>query len=362
MKTILRLDASASSKSSCGLKFKRTVIDGYRELAPWNDTQYGSAFHKFISTMYLTGGDFQVSMVQEAYAIFDKPCNIRPKKEHLTKNHFTKTCFDFWEHMQQVDDFEHLVNPSAVCWKCGGEGYTSTNHDCTCGFKDVIPPGVDCQCGANYEKCKWCDGKGLRAQPLVEQTFEIKVYEDDDLIIYVAGTMDKLGKIKNGCYAIGDYKVTSSWDIAKYLKPYALSTQLRLYHWAVKEMGKQNPDSLLAEVANTRVGTFIDGIFIKSKTETLFKRSIVHQFKDEDITEFARLLDEQVHRLVRIWKRWKQFQIEPDREGTINGECMSPFGCMYFDVCAAPDSIARVHLLRNNFKQKEYNPFKFNEA
>src|SRR5574338_1651758 len=184
----LNLDASALSISSCDYRLKLTVIDGLKQPIVNNDTLYGTAFHKFISTMYETNGEFMTA-VAAAKKAFAKPCVIKSTKKHLTENHLLKTCLDFWEHFGQKDDFEIL-------------------HD----------------------------DKG---KPLVEVTFEILIYESEHLEIYLCGTIDKIGKFKNGAYAIGDYKVTSSWNIGEYLRPFRLSTQLHTYHWALTELASR---------------------------------------------------------------------------------------------------------------------------
>ena len=58
MKTTIKLDASALVKGACNLRLKRLVLDGYTVALPYNDTQYGSAFHEFVKQMYLTNANF----------------------------------------------------------------------------------------------------------------------------------------------------------------------------------------------------------------------------------------------------------------------------------------------------------------
>src|SRR6266576_2163614 len=148
-KKIIKLDASALSQSSCLLRFKRIVLEGYTDKIPYNDTQYGSAFHKFMATMQETNGDFARAII-ETNELFNRPCNIR--KKHLTELHLNKTCIDYWQHFQQKDTFQVMQSS---------------------------------------------DGK-----PLVETDFAIPYFENDKYVVMLQGTIDKHGKFQNGCYAI----------------------------------------------------------------------------------------------------------------------------------------------------------------
>src|ERR1044071_2871125 len=109
MEKILKLDASGLSKSNCNLAFKRIVIDGYADKLPINDTLYGSAFHKFVSTMHETSGDFAAATFA-AQDLFAKPKEIRKGKDHLNEHHLTKTCIDYWQHFQSKDTFQVMVS------------------------------------------------------------------------------------------------------------------------------------------------------------------------------------------------------------------------------------------------------------
>lgn len=302
----INIDASSLKESSCDYRFYNIVVKGLRQPLPNNDTQYGSAFHKFTSTMHETSGNFNEA-IKAACLLFDKPCIVKPKKKHLTKNHLVKTCLDYWEHFGKTDDFEVL-------------------HD-------------------NNDK------------PLVEIKFELLIYSTEDVEVYLCGTIDKIGKFKNGAYAIGDYKVTSSWDIVGYLAPYRLSTQLKVYHWALTEIGIRNPESAVAAITKYPVGVFIDGIFAKTNKDTEFHRSEVFMFKDSERAEFDDFIKIAAERILFISK-----YREVRRNGLINGSCHTGWGpCKFFDICAAPDDIARAHVIRNNFITKPYEPLKFGE-
>lgn len=294
------------------------AVEGWRNPLPMNDTQYGTAVHKFIAQMYLTGGNM-MEAYKAAKKDFQKPSEMRDKKAYLTEAHFTKTCFDYWQNYLQKDDFELLIDPS-------------TNL------------------------------------PTVEITFEIKIYEDESFIVYLCGTIDKLGKFKNGCYALGDYKTTSSWDTNGYFTQYELSTQLLTYKYAIKKMGDMYPDSIFGHINKFPVGAFIDGIFLKSSKETTFKRSEVFfidkKHADGLLEEYEKNLMRRTLELLYALERGIHH-----KTGLLNGACANGYGtsspmgalCKFFQVCACKDEIARTHVLRNNFVQKEYHPLKFNE-
>lgn len=330
-KKIYYLNASLLKKSSCDRLIQHIALDGLKEPVNYNDTQYGSAFHKFISRMYESGGKFDEALVA-AKAIMSLPCKIRNKKDHLNEQHLVKTMFDFWEQYETSNNsFRLLINPTAICYKCSGI--------------NGIPI------------CPSCDGKGVRPQPMVEQTFDIKVRETDDYEIHLAGTIDQVGQIINGCFAVNDYKTTSTWDIESYLAPWRLSPQLKFYVSAIRRIGLANPDSEFARIAKTNVGACITGIFLKSSKETIFKRSDVFVFKESELDEFDAMLEVKLDEFTKLINDYRANRIIMPT-GMMNDSCpgTSKWKCPYFNACNAPDSIARNHVLKNNFKSVSYNP------
>ena len=302
MKNIIRFSASVAPKLNCLLRLKRTIIDGYQESLPYNDMQYGSAVHKFISTMHETKGDFSAATLG-AKRIFSKPCEIRKGKKHLTEIHLLKTCFDYWEHYQKTDDFDILIDK---------------------------------------------DGK-----PLVECSFSNTIWSDEHNEIRFEGVIDKVGKFKNGCYGVGDYKITSAWSQQDYFEQYLLSTQLRFYLYNLKLSAKNNPDSLLAKICEYPIGYFIDGIFI-SKDGAIFKRSDVIVPSDQEDKEFASLVSSKILPTLLRFVTWPEYN---ERDGIASGACCElKYPCEYLYVCSACDDIARKHVLNNSFIQKPYEP------
>lgn len=310
MKRIIKIDASSLKESACDLKFWNIVVEGYTtELVP-NDMQYGTAVHKFVEVMFRSGGDFK-SAVNAARTLYIKPCIIKKNKQHLTVNHLIKTCIDLWQEFIQKDDFEYFI----------------------------LPDGL----------------------PAVELTFSLKMYEDENCEIYLEGTIDKFGKIKNGCYAIGDYKTTASYDPTNYFEPYRLSPQLKTYVFALKEKARIEVDSPLAKIVNTPIGAFIDGIFLSSTKQSEFKRSEVIVFKEDQLEEYEYLLKKSCWNLAEMFDTYTHNNgMLPIGNGKINGLCDGKWGlCKYFSVCASPDATTQKQLLAKNFIKKDYQPLLF---
>jgi len=337
-KIILRCDSSAIKEGGCDFRFKSIVVDGLVGNKVYNDTLYGTAVHAYMARMEESGGKFD-DAVRQAMLIFRNPnIVIREKKEHLTENHLILTCFDFWQHIEKNSNFELFIDPQATCYNCKGAGHIQTQ------------PEV-------FTVCSICNGNKVRPQPIVEKKFSIKYYEDDKFIVYIEGTIDRIGKIKNGCLCVRDYKTTSSWDSVKFLKSFKSSAQLKLYIWSLKKLGLLFPDGPLAPFAKQPVGVAIDGIFLKSKKETTFEGSEVFIFKDTQMDEFEVLLAKEIYRIMAL----ALGTIAPDKNGKMRGLCYPGYFCKFFDICHAQDEIVAEFVKTKNFKQKDYKPLQHGE-
>jgi hypothetical protein len=314
--TIL-LDSSALRLSACQRRIFLTVIEGWRGKIQYNDVEYGSAFHKFASTIEEQGGNdtaFAPAIRATTEYFENKPMVIKSKKKYLNNLHLVKTCTDWYHGFRSHDDFQILK--------------TDEGH------------------------------------PLVEIQFSIpyRQYEFDNCIvcINICGTIDKVGKFRNGCWAIGDYKTTSSWSVEEYLESYSLSVQLRLYIWAFLQHCKAAPiGSPLHNLTIVNCGSFIDGVFLNGADKTIFKRSRIFYLKEADMLEFEMLLEEEAKRLAEI-AQLKVKGLIPNRTGMMNGACETKYGkCEYFAACASPDSVAFQHLLNKSHHRIGYDPSTF---
>jgi len=309
MKKIFKFDASSLKESSCDLRFWNITVEGYTGGLVTNDVLFGSAIHKFNEVIVKSNGHFK-DAITAMKIVFDRPCIIKSNKKYLTLNYLTQTCLNYWDEFLSKDDFSYFIMPNG--------------------------------------------------EPAVELQFSMKIYEDDNIEIYLEGTIDKFGKINNGCYAIGDYKATSSWNPKEYFEGYRLSPQLKTYIYAVNRLAKDNPDSAFASKAGTQIGAFIDGIFFTPSNPSKFQRSEVIVFKPEQMDEYETLLQRTCNDFALMYSHYLATNEVPLGNGLINGSCETKYGrCKYFNVCAAPDKVSAGHLLKRDFVKKEYQPLMF---
>lgn len=304
-KTIVRLSSTALGNAGCILKLHRTVVEGYKEPLPNAKAIYGVAIHKFIDTMFKSKGNYGTA-VTAAKLSFNIPKTEEVKQAYLCdERHLLTTCFNLWSTWVEEDkNFDVLI---------------------------------------------------LNDKPATEITFSIKYYEDEHVIIYLEGTIDTLGQIVGGCFAIRDWKSTSSWDERKYLKRYELSRQLRFYVLACKLMSEKEPDSVLGKIGSTRIGAIIDAIFIKQDPNlNVVKRSECYQFSDSDINAFRMTLDDYIQKI--------SFHIRTGylpKEGILNGSCEQKYGfCPFWNVCRVEEKLGNI-LLARDFKKVPFTPLNY---
>ena len=341
----INISGTALGTSGCILNFYRTVVEGYKE--PVQDARivYGVAVHKYIDIMFKSGGHIP-SARAEAFRVFDIPKIDDKRSPHLSdRNHMLTTCFGVWElYVKKDNDFE-LIMLNQDCWKCKGNGLV------------VVDKTLDEPPLSIAQLCPICKGQKQFMQPATEVTFSIPYYKDDTVIINLCGTLDRIGKIKGGVYAIPDWKTTSSWDSRGYFKTYELSRQLRIYVIALKLMAAKHPDSILGKIGKTNVGTFIDAIFIKpAANDNKYMRSDVFQYTDKQLADFQLTLDDQCHKLSQAIKTGYL-----PKEGIVNGSCEGKWGkCKFWNVCNSSDEVADV-LLKRDFIVKPFNPLHYND-
>lgn len=300
----IKLSSTALSHSACMLEFKRTVVDGYRQ-APSAKIVYGQAIHKYIQKMFDTDGNLPIA-IKAARTTFDSPKTSQSKYEHL-------------------EDSNHMLAVANMVW------YDWISDD------------------SNFNVLK-LDGK-----PAVEQTFDIPFYEDGDIEISLCGTIDSIGKINNGVYAIRDWKTTSFWNEQEYFAGYDMSKQLRFYTLACKLEAERSPDSILGKIGNTTMGAFIDGIFLnKELNKCRVKRSEIFQYDSKDMAEFEQMLRDFCGNLC--------VSLQNDyfpRVGILHGLCDKKYGkCNFWNVCKAPKHVSDI-ILSRDFKQMEWNPLNY---
>ena len=315
---IINIDASALSRSSCMLRFWNTVIHGYRSKLNANDIEYGTAFHKFAAHLAHTKGLNRFEAFKIATDYFKtKPMIVKPKKDHLNVSHLANTMLGYCDKFLDPNDGGFI-----------------------CDYDILRKPGEE-------------DTKAM-----AEMKFSYQIYEDDVFVINLCGTVDLLVKIHNGCYAIADYKTTSVWSDKEYFAGYRLSPQIIFYTYILQQYAIKYPDSIFERIVKTGFGAFIEGLFLHPTNATRFLRSEVFFFKTEQIQEFVEMLNAKIEMI----KKYARLNLQPLREGMLNGACHTQYGmCSFANVCALPDEVSRQHVLKNTFIQKHYNPLTFDK-
>jgi Holliday junction resolvase RusA-like endonuclease len=316
MKLQLNIDSTSLSNSNCILRFKRHIIGeivdgqatgGYKQERMPIRMLYGVAVHKFIDMMFKTGGKYPIA-VKEARELFNRiPREDDGDYQWLANNrHLEGTCLTVWQSIEEDGQFDIIQLP---------------------------------------------DGR-----PATEITFSIPFYEDEIMAVNLCGTIDKIGKFKGGCFAIGDYKNTMTWDERNYFKQYELSRQLRLYTLACKLMAANHPDSTLGRIGSTHMGAFIDAIFVKKEfKDNKFKRSEVFQYSKIDIDNFQQTL---LDLCLSLSNHIKQSYFP--KEGIVRGGCgYGKMMCQFWNVCASGNGEI---LLKRDFKQTPFDPLHYNEV
>jgi len=301
----INLSQSAFSYHGCILELYRKCVEGYYEL-PSANIVYGTAIHKYVHIMYQTGGHIPTAR-EEALKEFNAP--KIPAKRGST----------------HLDDPKHMLATAFMFF----ESYIKEDKN-----TEVVL---------------------LNGKPATEVSFSMPFYQDEHVNVNWCGTIDKIAKIKNGCYILPDIKTTSSWDKNGYFSTYKLSRQLRGYVLALRLMARHYPTSILGQIGMTHIGTRIDGCFIKpSSHENKYIASDINFYDDSDIAEYEKMLLAKCKELSEC-VRLNYFP----KQGILNSSCSGKWGlCSFANVCAVNDNVGRI-LLERDFKKKEFNPLNY---
>ena len=357
MKTTINIDSTALGTAACERAFYLTTIGsinpstlqsegGYKQIMGASAI-YGVALHKFIDLMYKTKADYTFAR-KKALASFNRPKIENKKQKWLNdERHFMGVCETVWESFCLEDTSFELLEIPMKCWGCEGVGY----------LKREVTINTPPEANVNIT-CEVCKGTGIINGPSTELTFKIPFFEDDNVIINLCGTIDKLGKFVNGIFSIGDWKSTTSWDKELYLDNYALSRQLRVYRLALALMAEKNPDSTLGKIGNSNVGGFIDGIFLSANSlDVKVVRSEVFQFSKDQLREFKHYLYSFCNRLSEL----VECGTRGNKTGILNGACTTIFGrCKFWDVCRHDGPLGDM-ILGRDFSRKIYDPLNFDK-
>lgn len=342
-KVTLNLNASSLPYTNCIKRWYLTTVSGYRERQFGAALVYGLSIHKFVDLMYKTRGHTPTAR-EAMLRVFRQPKWDNKKSIHLSdERHLTITAYNLWEFYVQQDSTYDLLMINQKCWACNGSGVDDVDQEV--GKSPVVTP------------CSKCEGTGNIVAPATEVDFSFKYYEDEFIIVNMCGTIDKVGKIRNGCGAVGDWKNTSDHNPDAYLEAYERSAQLRFYLLALKVMARLHPETILGQLGSQQCGAFIDGIFLRPKPmDNIYKRSEVYQYKGLDI--FESMLQDKIQKFSNAIRDGKQLQ----QEGLVNGACRGgKYACPYVNVCANDGPVEKL-LLTRDFIQTPYDPLRFHDA
>jgi hypothetical protein len=309
-KKIIRIDASSLADAHCLRKLYYRTILGIKTFTTANDTLYGSAWHHFRETLAKTKDPHQSIGAGIKYfmdGMASGKVAAKKEKEWLNAAHLTQLC------MRYLDSLP---------------------------FGDFV----------------YAEHEGKR---MVEQTFSLTVYEDNDVIVYLQGTVDEIGKLGGSMNVIGDDKtMTAHWKYQPktMLEKFSLRPQLRVYYWALREHGRLGKEGNFFETFfQQRVGCYINGIVLAPGLDKcVFLRSRLFVWSEGDITEFEVMMRDLIKRLVA------HHDTEPLPEGKLNSTCSGNFGdCGYFAACNAPDDTARAAILHSHYESGDYTPLHF---
>ncbi len=195
----------------------------------------------------------------------------------------------------------------------------------------------------------------LNDVPQLEKTFEILYYEDDQVIVYLVGTIDMRGAWQEQ-KVIVDTKVTGNFMYVnkpdKWLESFQLSLPLALYKWAMEK-----------ETGDNSYQCMINGLLIK-KTGVTFQRRLF-EFSEEHVESTMRWIGRKVKELVENLK----WLTEPDAMARKishpfeknTTQCNNNFGCAYAPLCLANNPMHEAELITSTFDRKMYDPRRLQE-
>lgn len=302
-------------KSTCRLRLRRIMIDGYSSNLTFADLHFGTCWHKFRQELALTENP-ETSMVN-ALAKWGKNGDpiAKLKKGYLNKifllNAINNFRYRYQDHIEGIEEFYYAR-----------------------------------------------DNEGKR---LVECKFSIPLYSSDEFDLMGVGTLDAVGMI-NDTAIIMDDKTTSFYDSIEFFRKFETSVQMQFYTWALAKIAKEKPESVIGRLINSKpgFGIAIFGVFYNEKTVN-FRRSDIITFSQSqrEIFEFA--LKAKINEIVDIIKT---FHIDPKwmvRDGFVNGSCRmyGAVECEFLNACYSGE--LEEGILSSNFTKREYNPLLTNE-
>lgn len=344
MKRIVYIDASSlKSDSLCTRRYLLHIVRGYTiGLRAANyKAGYGTAFHSFLQYYYgvepKLRGDIMGTLKTvglQAYAKYEPHVDMSSVFEFRTSDHLGKVIDAYHARYQRGDSVTPLPfdipAPKLSGHLLEGEIATPT------------------------------EGK------LLEQKFCLPWYEDDNLIIYLAGTIDLVADYHDKVIIV-DHKSTSTpqRNIDQFFREFEMNIQTQFYVWIFRKLSGMK----------SYVPIMINGIFIKKPTIKVteaggfdgvhFQRSQLIEYTNEQMAQFEDWLLDKLSKLLAMLKLYDK-DLETSNDPIELGPpeyaaCQTRFGtCPFFELCALPPQ-EQLGFLRGRYKVEQYNPLAFND-
>ena len=314
LQRVINIDASSLSSLNCYRRYWTKFVLGLcGESLPYNDTELGSAWHVFRNVLAKEHNEAKAVTAALNYfaARMQQGMIVRKDRDHLDADYLTQLCMKYLHKFGKEKSFgkyEYLNSP-------------------------------------------------IDGQPLVEQSFSIKLFENDMLRINFQGTMDEFVIHPAGYIIIGDDKTTSKWDVKKHLGGFRMKPQLKVYRLAVQLLAEQPGGEWFKELLETkRIGCRINGVFLKkSVNDVEFHHGDVIFYDDDELTTFRMMLRDLVDRIAKDVIHGSP-GVHPPPEGMLNDTCVSSY-CEFAAACKMPESVYNSML--NNYAKRSYEPLNF---
>ena len=185
--------------------------------------------------------------------------------------------------------------------------------------------------------------------PCCEHRFKVPYKTlSDGCVVYLCGTLDRVGINDAGILEVIDYKTTRKWDKSKFFTEYFHDFQMLFYYWILQKYGHYVLSKEYADLAAERKHAIrVLGIFLTKKPIDFdLGPNII--FEQSYLNEFSELLDTTVTSKIRIiWDMYRR-NVIASPTGMIVNKCLA---CEFNIFCRFSNFSGALSL-----DSKPYNP------
>lgn len=323
-KKIIYIDASSLKNDFlCDRKYLLHIIRGWtNQLRAANyKAGYGTAFHAFVEQYYATPAAEREKKLESLVAVGLKSYEkYAPFIDYSSPNEFRTP-----EHLEKTIRAYHARYQR-------GDSLVPLSYD--------IPAGT---------------------KSLLETKFCIPWYEDENIIIYLTGTIDMICDY-HGRPIIVDHKTShqSPAYIPKFFEGFRMNIQTQFYVWIFKRL--TGMDKYLPIMIN---GIFIKLWTLKSREKkndfdgASFQRSQLIEYSPEEMEQFEDWLTDALAHIKAIAKHFHNEELL----GPPNySACDKGFGgkCEFCAVCSEARSL-QLKILHSKYQREQYSPLNFHD-